>query len=174
MKLVIEASAGCNMGNIRENNEDNLYFDGLILEEKHDGLETVRMKLPMDKTRTFCVFDGMGGEEYGETASFVSAETMKDHFDAPEETGGDAIQEIGQLCEKMNLAVCEVSAEKDSFRMGTTMVSLTFGQEEAVMCNIGDSRSYLLRDGEFRQLSRDHSELLSENARARGRKPCLT
>ena len=41
--------------------------------------------------------------------------------------------------------------------MGTTLVAAVYFTDEAVIANIGDSRAYLLRDGQFRQLTEDHS-----------------
>lgn len=54
MSMKIEAACGCNIGRIRSNNEDNLYFNGLILEEKNIGLkDIVRKKFHIDSKPFF-------------------------------------------------------------------------------------------------------------------------
>lgn len=75
----------------------------------------------------------------------------------------------------MNGAVCARAAELDSGRMGSTAVLLYLNAREAWVCNVGDSRAFLLRDGELRQLSVDHTDagLLAAQG-VRGRKPALT
>jgi protein phosphatase len=59
---------------------------------------------------------------------------------------------------QLNDAVVQVQREMLTDHIGTTMVSLYFSGRYVYVCNIGDSRAYRLRDGEFLQLSVDHVE----------------
>lgn len=69
-KIIASCISHCGM--VREMNEDNLYFDGKFLEEKHRGLEkAVTIHRDTSQLRSFAIFDGMGGEKDGEVASYL-------------------------------------------------------------------------------------------------------
>ena len=173
MDYRLSAACGCSVGRIRSNNEDNLYFNGFVLSESNHGLgAAIAAKSRSNESPCFCVFDGMGGEEYGELASFAAASSLKAQRKAFHESVPISGQFLGELCSAMNDAVCERSRELMSRRMGTTMALLLFSSDKVHVCNIGDSRIYLLRDGEIRQLSEDHVEVLPPGSRQR--KPGLT
>src|SRR5699024_11551382 len=71
-KIIASCISHCGM--VREMNEDNLYFDGKFLEEKHRGLEkAVTIHRDTSQLRSFAVYDGMGGEKDGEVASYLAA-----------------------------------------------------------------------------------------------------
>lgn len=176
MAFWIEAACGCNKGRRRTNNEDNFYFDSRILPKDNDGLGAAAgMEEFLKRELCFGVFDGMGGESYGEEASYIAAETAKN--------GGKVLADficppkkyLAELIEKMNAAVCMRSEELDSGRMGSTAVLLYLGGRHAYVCNVGDSRAFRLRKGEFLQISRDHTDaaFLAEQGTGR-RKPGLT
>ena len=159
MPFVIEAACGCHTGKIRKNNEDNFYFDGRVLEAENSGLpHPASMTCVLRREICVAVFDGMGGENYGEEASFAAADCMqkttrklKDYF-IPER------KFLTGVCEKMNRAVVEKAEELCTEHMGSTMVALYFSRSTVYVCNLGDSRAYRLRDGELLQLSVDHVE----------------
>ena len=67
------------MGKIRRNNEDNLHFNKTILSEENDGLEEILFKeSSLSESRALLgVFDGMGGEADGQTASFIAAKVLE-------------------------------------------------------------------------------------------------
>lgn len=159
MAYILEAACLCNTGKVRKNNEDNFFFDGRCLEEDNSGL-----KHPVAMTRTLrrelcvAIFDGMGGENFGECASFAAADTMqymtrtlRDYF-IPERAF------LNRICLKLNDAVVAKQKELLTERMGSTMVALYFSHGYVYVCNLGDSRAYRLRNGEFLQLSEDHVE----------------
>ncbi len=159
MPYVLEASCLCNTGKIRKNNEDNFFFDGRCLEEENDGLKhPVSMSKSLHRELCVAVFDGMGGENFGESASFAAADCMqsitrklKDYF-IPER------KFLSRMCMKLNDAVVTKQQELCTERMGSTMVALYFSHGYVYVCNLGDSRAYRLRGGEFLQLSVDHIE----------------
>lgn len=159
MRFTMEAACGCNTGKIRKNNEDNFYFDGRCLEKENDGL---KYPVTVDSTlkNGFCVsvFDGMGGESFGEYASFAAARQMQQTERKLSDFFIPARKHLFNLVNQLNDAVLKAQEEMCTERMGSTMVSLYFTGRYVYSCNLGDSRSYRLRDGEFLQLSEDHIE----------------
>ena len=109
------------------------------------------------------VADGMGGHKGGETASRVAVQVVK-----------NALR--GKKAEKRALEVAVEAANRRIFDMarhdsalngmGTTLTLLWEDEKEVHLCHVGDSRAYLLRDGELKQITDDHSlvaELLRNN-----------
>lgn len=159
MAFILDAACLCNIGKIRRNNEDNFFFDGRCLPETNEGLKhPVSMVHTLRKEICVAVFDGMGGENFGEAASFAAADEMqrttrklKDYF-FPEK------RFLKDMCTKLNDVVLERARELCTSRMGSTMVALYFSHGYVYACNLGDSRAYRLRQGEFLQISEDHVE----------------
>lgn len=161
MSYLIDAACGCCTGRIRGNNEDNFYFCGDILEQENSGLEhPVCRKLPLNQEMCFFVFDGMGGEEAGETAAFMCARTAKQHCESSNSPGTSVSQQLEDLCRKMNERVCREAQTLEHGRMGSTAVGLLFRPDEVYACNIGDSRAFRLRDNELMQLSKDDTDFI--------------
>mgnify|MGYP003314434280 FL=1 len=78
MRLFIDAACGCNIGKLRRNNEDNFFFDGKCLELENQGLRnTACFSDALKNGLCLAVFDGMGGENFGEVASFTAARQMQ-------------------------------------------------------------------------------------------------
>lgn len=157
MRRMIEAACGCHIGKIRKNNEDNFFFAGKYLDSDNVGLEApLPYNGPLKRGFSLAVFDGMGGENFGEIASFTAAREMwRMKRTIKELLVPDEKYLNGQLF-RLNDAV--VLAKKDlcTDRMGTTMVGLYFSMGYAYVSNIGDSRAYRLRDNILLQLSQDH------------------
>lgn len=159
MPYILDAACLCNTGKVRKNNEDNFFFDGRCMEADNNGLKhPVTMTKTLRKELCVAIFDGMGGENFGECASFAAADCMqyttrklKDYF-IPER------KFLNGMCMKINEAVVAKQQELCTERMGSTMVALYFSHGYVYVCNLGDSRAYRLRDGEFLQLSVDHIE----------------
>lgn len=159
MGFSIEAACCCHTGKVRKNNEDNFYFDGKCLEVENNGLRNpAYIDASVKRGLCYAVFDGMGGENFGEIASFAAARQMQQ----TERTLGDYLipekKYLIRLSLQLNEAVLQAKREQCTDRMGTTMVALYFSGRYVYVCNIGDSRAYRLRDGEFLQISEDHVE----------------
>ena len=173
--FLLDVACACHTGKIRSNNEDNLYFDGKILEEIHSGLgKGIAKSILLSESSAFAVFDGMGGEESGEKASYEAAarfaEVLKDKQDflvRPRDL-------LNDVCLQMNGAVLQASEKLPFGRMGSTVVSLLFSRDEVHVCNLGDSRAFRLRDKELMQLTQDHVEMLPAYADGQKRKPALS
>lgn len=159
MRYTIQAACGCHTGKIRRNNEDNFYFDGRCLEQENNGL---RHPVCIEETlkNGFCVavFDGMGGEHFGECASYTAARQMQQAEKTVADFWVSEKKYLERMVTQLNEAVVEIQKELCTNRIGTTMVELYFSGRYVYVCNIGDSRAYRLRNGEFLQLSVDHVE----------------
>lgn len=172
MAYTLSAACGCNMGKIRKNNEDNLFFDGRCLEEINSGLKhPVSMERTLDKELCVAIFDGMGGERFGEVASYAAADCMKNMTRKLSDFFISEKKYLNDMCWTLNQAVVDKKREYCTEHMGTTMVALYFSHGYVYVCNLGDSRAYRLRDGVFQQLSVDH---ILQDERMGNRKAPLT
>ena len=134
MVSLIEAACLCIIGKVRGNNEDNFYFDGRCLPEKNEGLKhPVSLVRSLRKELCLAVFDGMGGENFGEAASFAAANSMKtitkrlkDYF-LPEK------RFLEDMCIRLNEAVLCQAKALCTERMGTTMAALYFSHGQLLL-----------------------------------------
>ncbi len=176
MAYQIDAACGCSIGRRRTNNEDNFIFDNRILPKENRGLKAaVAARQQLKRELIYGVFDGMGGESYGEEASFLAAAVAKNS----EKQLADFIypprRYLTDLIQRMNDAVCKKSEELGSGRMGSTAVLLYLNERYAYICNVGDSRAFRLHESGLQQISQDHTDeaFLAQQGIA-GRKPSLT
>lgn len=176
MGLRIEAACNCNTGRRRANNEDNFYFAGRTLPLVNMGLKaSITMEASLSGETVFGVFDGMGGEKYGEEASYIAAKAAKEWQEGLSEYVLPPRDYLNRLLDAMNRAVCGRAGELKASRMGSTAVMMLFTGNFAYVANLGDSRAFRLRNGELLQLSQDHTDarfLLEQGIT--NRKPGLT
>lgn len=151
----LEAYACTDTGTVRDNNEDNFYVD------EESGL--------------FVVADGMGGHAAGEVASKAAVDTMRLLLRGdqdPDETRLErAVQDPADaLRERLRYAMNQASARIRKMAlgnsawagMGTTLCVLLIEAEHAHIAHVGDSRIYLIRDGQIQRLTRDHTVVQQE------------
>jgi PPM family protein phosphatase len=99
----------------------------------------------------FAIADGMGGAKAGEVAAALAADALRGEGGSGEDTLVDLIQEA-------NRRVYERAAEDAAKSgMGTTMTVALLEDGRVRIGHVGDSRAYLIRDGELSQLTDDHS-----------------
>ncbi len=152
MYYEINFSAVSNIGNVRKVNQDNLICNGQYIDLENKDADfrnsgTVNSK----KTTLFGIFDGMGGEECGEVASFIATtEALNFKF------GKDGVADLLKLCHNANTKICEYTKENQLSSMGTTAAMLLFDKYEITLCNIGDSKIFRLSQNDFKQISTDH------------------
>lgn len=134
-------AAGTDVGRVRKGNEDSFYADA----NAYRGL--------------FIVADGMGGHAAGEIASQMSVQVISTDLEGLKDLeSADALETVALALRHANRSVYERSAsERDKAGMGSTASTLALADERFVIGHLGDSRIYLLRDGELRQLTHDHS-----------------
>lgn len=174
MSFRIEAACNCHVGCARANNEDNYLFFGQYFDQNLRSLPYVlyREADPVDGVLA-CVFDGMGGGDYGEDASLAAARSVHArHVRCAEEDPSEFLEKAAL---EANLAVNRKQQELGSRRMGSTMSALYFQRNSVYACNLGDSKIYGLRGGEMLQISLDHTdEAYMKEQGIVGRKPRLT
>ncbi|MGI6046179.1 MAG: Stp1/IreP family PP2C-type Ser/Thr phosphatase [Eggerthellaceae bacterium] len=101
----------------------------------------------------FIVADGMGGHAAGEVASEIAVNVIANN--APEHP--DSMQ-LGHAVEAANRAIISAALSgRGREGMGTTCTAAMLEGERLVIAQVGDSRAYLLHQGEMQQLTRDHS-----------------
>ena len=139
MNLVLRYAARSDVGLIREGNEDSAYAGPALL----------------------MVADGMGGHAAGELASAIAVATVADldvHPPEPSDVLGslaDAVADAGD-------AIAEVIGEDPELTgMGTTVTGIYWLGRRIAIVHVGDSRAYLLREGELSQLTHDHTYVQS-------------
>jgi len=113
----------------------------------------------------FAVADGMGGAQAGEVASRIAAgafERGRLSKEAPAEG------QLEQIAQRANREIHKL-AQEDSSRagMGTTLTAAMLRDDEVALSHVGDSRAYVLRGGQLKRLTKDHS--LVEELRRQGR-----
>jgi PPM family protein phosphatase len=134
MTLALRYAVRSDVGLLREGNEDSAYAGPHLL----------------------AIADGMGGHAAGEVASSVAISALEGlDEDLPTD------QLLGALAAAVasaNSTLHEMSIEDPSVEgMGTTLTALLWSGGTIAICHIGDSRAYLLRDGDFHQITRDHT-----------------
>ncbi|GEM31654.1 putative serine/threonine phosphatase Ppp [Nocardia neocaledoniensis NBRC 108232] len=132
MTLVLRYTARSDRGLVRGNNEDSVYAGARLL----------------------ALADGMGGHAAGEVASQLMIAALA-HLD-DDEPGEDILTKLDRATRSGNAAIADhVEAEPELDGMGTTLTAILFAGRKLGMVHIGDSRAYLLRDGELAQITRD-------------------
>ena len=157
MRVRIVVGAATDVGRVRDHNEDGYLVD--------------------DTLALVAVADGMGGHRGGEVASAVALDALRTAFAAS--------RGIHDAMAVANRAVCERAATDAGLRgMGTTLTAGALDdQATLVIGHVGDSRAYLVRDGELTRLTTDHSvveelmavgELTEEEAGSDPRRSMIT
>ena len=154
--MILEAYACSDVGVQRPENEDNLYFNGLIKEEADQSFKYYE-KITVKKNRAvFGVFDGMGGYAKGEHAAYITADTAKTFF--KDNKSGNSEELVKKICVEANTKVCDEIKNDSGQRMGATLSMLYFEGNKYSLCNVGDSPIYIMRKGELKRISLEHTE----------------
>lgn len=140
--MYANAAAATHVGQIREGNEDAYLC--------RDGL--------------YFVADGMGGHSAGEVASDIAVTTLSELLSKVVHNGLTA-DDLAAAVRHANTAILtEAMRDRAKAGMGTTLTGLAVADSErrrALVANVGDSRTYLWRHGELRQITKDHSHVQS-------------
>ncbi len=134
MTLALRYAIRSDVGLLREGNEDAAYAGPRLL----------------------AVADGMGGHAAGEVASAAAISALaKLDDDVP---GHDLLDALADAVADANHTLHDmVVADSVLEGMGTTLTAMLWSGSRVALVHIGDSRAYLLRDGEFHQITHDHT-----------------
>jgi serine/threonine protein phosphatase PrpC len=133
--LALRSAAKSDIGLLRSGNEDSAYAGANLL----------------------VVADGMGGQAAGEVASAAVVARFA-LLDELELSPAEALAALSATAEEANDTVLELmTADEELTGMGTTLTAIAWLGDRIALVHVGDSRAYLLRDGELSQLTHDHT-----------------
>jgi len=136
--LSIRVAGKSDVGRKRSNNQDSI-----LVSEIH-GL--------------FAVADGMGGHSGGEVASAMAVKTLEKIFG--ESTGLEVTERLHQAVQLANRAIYEYAQANSQLNgMGTTLTAAAIDGPWLQIAQVGDSRLYLIRQGQIFQITEDHSQV---------------
>ena len=174
MVFSFAASCGSFIGSGRDKNEDNFYFNGRHLPVLNKGLKNpLKCRGTTDEPVVFAVFDGMGGGSRGEEASFLAGEVFAEETKRLETIAVEGREFMCEVCERANAAVNRLKVKNQLTSMGTTVAAICFSQDEAVACNMGDSKIFRIRDKKMLRISEDHTDEKILSAMGISKKPVL-
>jgi PPM family protein phosphatase len=132
----IVAAGGTDVGRVRDGNEDAYLVADSV----------------------FAVADGMGGHLAGEIASAKALEPVEALDGKVYADAADAVTALRDAVVEANATVSQLADDEPLYRgMGTTLTAVMVEGRRLHIAHVGDSRAYLLRDGQFNQLTDDHT-----------------
>lgn len=151
--MIIHCVAISGTGKRRKDNQDNFFMDGFFI-SPFFHVDTVKRDTLINDSQLhiFAVADGMGGESFGDLASYIAVKNMN----TVEEK---SYARLTEYIRSVNLEICEEILCHDGLRMGSTLAMVAVENAEATILNIGDSRIYLYRSGKLSQVSIDHTSV---------------
>jgi serine/threonine protein phosphatase PrpC len=135
--LRIAVSALSDVGCVRTNNEDAFGYD--------------------ESLGIYIVCDGMGGMASGEVASAHAVAAMVNSFADSAASGVPVSSRLFAAINAANQDVWEHAKIAEHKGMGTTAIVAALDGDKLILGNVGDSRAYILLDGQCVQLTVDHS-----------------
>src|SRR5579883_1018069 len=161
-EIRVKLFARTDVGQIREHNEDNFLVADLT--RKTRGLlETNRAGSVGKHGSLFAVCDGMGGAAAGEIASQLAVdilyERMTEALDDSQPLSRDELaRRLVRSIEAAGLRIFqEAKVDRTRRGMGTTVTAAALVDDHLFFAQVGDSRGYVLREGQLVQLTRDQS-----------------
>ena len=128
------------MGLLREGNEDSAYAGPRLL----------------------AIADGMGGHAAGEVASAVAISAIVPLDRQNLISDDDMLNALADAVASARATLHDMSISDPAVEgMGTTLTAMLWAGVRVAVCHIGDSRAYLLRDGDLYQITRDHTLIQS-------------
>ncbi|NJP05328.1 MAG: Stp1/IreP family PP2C-type Ser/Thr phosphatase [Chloroflexaceae bacterium] len=138
-------SASTNIGRKRQVNQDN-YGAGSPEQSRQRG-------------QLLVVCDGMGGHAAGEVASSIGVETILAYYYT-----ADTHEDLASVLTSSFFEANRRIYDEGNGTMGTTGVAALVCDGSLWIANVGDSRAYLIRGGQIRQISKDHSLVFEQVA----------
>jgi len=144
------------VGRVRKNNEDNLFYCNKYMMCGQSDISYSAAGECMAPA-IFAVFDGIGGEDNGEMASFIAARTLSAFYgELCQSDPQNYNQIIDSYVVSVNAAINEQTKSLGSI-MGTTAAIVIISQNCIYPYNVGDTRIYMYERGRLRQISIDHT-----------------
>ncbi len=152
MGVKIYYSCTCDTGRLRSINQDNFTCAGECRDVNlNESVSRCNGMIEEESQAVFGVFDGLGGEEHGELASWIAARTAGQW-----DISDDVEKSLAEYCDIVNKMICRYADDHFIDAMGTTAAMLVFRKGKYYVCNIGDSRVYRVEEDKLQQISLDH------------------
>ncbi|MEA3342018.1 MAG: protein phosphatase 2C domain-containing protein [Chloroflexota bacterium] len=149
--LPISVWGATDKGRQREGNEDSVY--------PHSGSDTFPFKPGPDsiaqKGHLLVVADGVGGAKGGAEASRWAIRVAVERY--YDQAGPDLGTDLRTAIEMANSSLYQYLQSTGATQSGSTMVAGVVHENTLQVANVGDSRAYLIRNGQITQLTRDHT-----------------
>ena len=146
------------VGLVREHNEDNFLVADLVAGKR--GVDAPRDTDLGDRGCIFAVCDGMGGAAAGEVASQMAVDTIYEVFakaDAPDDRDVFARRLVHAIEEAGHRIFSAAKMDRSRRGMGTTTTLAGLVDNVLFVGQVGDSRAYVLRNGELELITKDQS-----------------
>ena len=145
--LDVQFGQASDFGKVRTNNEDAMA-----------SFIPSSRRLGRSHGYLFAVADGVGGMDLGEVASATAVKVMAEEF-AKASSGSMLMNLMPRLVQQANAAVhdCTLDPQYHGRKMATTLVACALRHDQAVVSHVGDSRCYLIRNGQAKQVTQDHT-----------------
>lgn len=160
--IQVDVFGKTDLGQTRDHNEDTFIVADLT-RDKASLLPEVRHHDIGDRGSLFMVADGMGGAAAGELASAMAADLVHSHLasawrDDPDNSLEQFALRLREALEIANRRIHSYAGQRPEVKgMGTTATAAGVLGTHLIMAQVGDSRAYLIRNGEAVQLTRDQS-----------------
>lgn len=141
------------VGKVREANEDAFLLADL--DRNQQSVQHAEWSVG-GRGLLLAVSDGMGGAAAGEVASAVSLQALLAELQR-DDRSGDVPERLKRVVRRASQRVREESQQPDRRGMGATLTAALFCGNVVHLAQIGDSRGYLIRGGEIRQVTHDQS-----------------
>lgn len=158
-QVITSLYACSDVGNVRNNNEDNFVISDLITGRCCTAPQSIAR--PLAKNRLLiAVADGMGGAQAGEVASALAVYGLRLEL-LKQTLNGENLEVVDRLIyalEKINKLIWQESQRNLAFKgMGAAITAVIVEGERAYIAEVGDSRAYLVRKGRIKQITTDQS-----------------
>lgn len=153
--VIVYAVGVTDAGRVRPANEDAFVIADMSVDTATATSRGPRFNVG-NRGILLAVSDGMGGAEAGEVASALTLESLREHLDDSCRES-DIMQSVKCAVEAANRDVVVAARDPSQAGMGATLVAVVVHRALAHIASVGDSRAYLIRGSEIRQLTRDQS-----------------
>ena len=160
-------------------------FQTNVGKKRSSNQDSVGLYINKNKIALAIVADGMGGHQAGDVASQLTVNQLGTAWEQTDlAIESEVISWLNVEIQALNHRIYEEGVQfPERSGMGTTIVAAVVIDKRVILANVGDSRSYLIRDEQIVQVTEDHSlvnelvktgEISKEQAQSHPRKNMLT
>ncbi|MGN0633345.1 MAG: PP2C family protein-serine/threonine phosphatase [Oscillospiraceae bacterium] len=156
-QLYMNVSLATDTGRVRKNNEDNFYLDGKY-RHVYGRDECENYTELAETAHTYGIFDGMGGEAFGETASALASVQLGQTARILKEADvSDLPYQMNLFTRNANNAICDMLDDRGNARGGSTFAAVCVKEGYIYPFYLGDSRIYIFDEDGLLQITEDQT-----------------